>query len=604
MRAAIEAGAALTVLFTAIACSAAALGRHEGAAGAATRWLATLLLPALMLASLHAYLWPLSLAISVALGVWQLRSAQAVALPALPRLSWLWVAGSLALVLVAARAALSIASPPYDFDSVLYHLPMAVATLQSQTIVPAQVMFHPGNEELLLSLGLGAQGAIGGQTLMEAVIAAVLFAGAYALAAEAGAARRIAVLAACAVLAVPMIGDLIFTAENDVLVAALLLAFVALWRRNPVLCALAAGMAAGVKFTGAFEIAFMLPFLWSRRSPALSWWHAALAVAVGAPWYLRNLIETGNPFFLGDQTVGFASSIAGQFAAALPFVLAALRNFGGLVTLLGIVGAVVLSASKRDRTTLAPQLLWLGLAVVVAWFVTPNTAYVHPGTLDAIATGWSVRYALCALAVFTIAAILWLARINVQLAGAVAALSVAFTIVRVCRQLGQIDAGTAAYALPLALAGVAALACFVLRGRGRALAGAAAAAIFAVTSSVGAARIGTMWEGAYRTFGKFDYAVAFASPQVRGASRIATLQILPLPLQGASMQRYVLPDKSGASLQAWWSRFREEDPRVVVAADVPIAPGGMNERERYLRASGLYALVASAGGTRIYVAQP
>src|SRR5579863_173428 len=55
-----------------IICFRAALAASEGAAGAAVRFLATLLLAAILLSFTHVYFWPVSVALSLVVGLFQI----------------------------------------------------------------------------------------------------------------------------------------------------------------------------------------------------------------------------------------------------------------------------------------------------------------------------------------------------------------------------------------------------------------------------------------------------------------------------------------------------------------------------------------------------
>jgi hypothetical protein len=591
----IAALAAVAVTGIAIVCFRAAMAAGEGTAGAAVRILATLILPALTLAFTRLYYWPVALAASSSIALVQLRGAGRFSWTRRPW-PWLVLPAVLTVALVAIKASLAIASVPYDVDSNFYHLPMAIAYLQVHSAVPAQVMFHPGNAELLDALGLGALGSVGGQTLTETLVALTLFLAVYGVAAEAGASPPVRFLAACAVFAVPMIGDQILTSQNDVLVTALLLAAIALWRTSAPLAAIAVGLSAGAKFTGPVEALVLLPFIWDRRDPRFSWRHVALAALIAAPWYVRNLVETGNPFFLGGQTAGFSSTIAAHFASMASFwVLTALRNYGGILTVFGIVAALVLSQTRALRGTLAPRLAAMAAVLMLIWFVTPNTAETTPGTLDQIHSGWSLRYALPAIALFNVAAVLWLARTNLYLALAVTTAFLIFNDLRAYHGMLEVDAGVAWFALPLAVAFLAAGAGTVRArlGAGLAVAGCLA---FAWLEMRGGDRIAAIWDAQYAP----AVGPVLQLAEVRAARRAATIEIETLPVIGPHFERYVVIGTEGTTIAAWWQRLRDEDPQVVVARDVG-KTGRMHDKEVYLRASGRYRETFNENGSRVYV---
>jgi hypothetical protein len=591
------------VLAIALMCSRASARSQEPVAGVAVRILATLLLPSLALGFVHLYFWPVSLGVSAIAAVLQWRLAP----PSRATLSWEWhlslVPVVVAAYLIAIKAALAISTTPYDIDSNDYHLPMSIAYLQTHTLVPAQMVYNPGNAELLDALGLGALGAVGGQALTEAIVAFALLLAAYAIARQLGANRSISLAAASSTLAIPMIADQLFTAQNDVLVATLILAFVALWSTSPMLSALALGLAAGTKFTGALEALVLVPVLWPMRSRKLSWNHAAVAVAIGCPWYLRNAIETGNPVFLGAQTSGWSSTIAAHVSSVLPFVLTAIRNYAGLLAILGIFCVVHLARQKDLRHGIAPALPLLVAISLVLWFVTPNTAETTPGTLDQIRPGWSIRYILYAAVLLDVAAVVWLSRLNASLAIAVATLSLISAAIREYRAAIQIDAGTLGYVALGALVIAATVMCFVaIRRRIVTMAGFAAVAIFAVCATRGSLRIAELWDQRYASptiFGPYSVGPALTFEPVQRARRVATIVVPALPLMGARFERHDVTDASGLSAPAWWHTLQRERPQVILARDMP-GSGKLTADEQYVRASGRYWLVLQSNGVRVY----
>jgi hypothetical protein len=599
----VETLAAACVFAITIACVSVSAQRDEGPAGGAVRVLMTLLLPSLALAFAHQYYWPVSLIVSAVLAAVQMR-----ALPAQPALRIAWnvdvLAIALVVALVAIKGALSVATTPYDIDSIGYHLPMSVEYLQVHTAVPAQVMFHPGNSELLDALGVGAQGGIGGQTLTEAVVAVALWLAAYGIAKELAAPRPAALFAASSVLAIPMIADQLFTAQNDIIVATLLLAFVALWQRAPFLSAMAFGLVVGAKFTGAVEAVVLLPLLWKRRSASLSWRHGALALVVACPWYVRNAIETGNPFFLGGQTSGFASTIGAHAGETASLVFMAIRNYGGLLALVGII-AITLCVRKAElKKTLWPVLPWIVLAMFAVWYVTPNTAETTPGTLDQIRPGWSVRYVLFPLALLDIAAVCWLARFHRHLAAAAVLLAVAFTTLREYKASLQIDPGVVGFVFPLvAAAALALLALTFSRRRAVVAAVVVALAVYGVTATQGEARIARVWDArfdvALQLSGAPDGAI-LAVPQLEAARRAATIAMPPLAVMGPRLERYAVSDQNGLALSAWWKEVEVERPDVIVARDLPHT-NAESEAERFLHRLGRYRIAERTDHVRIYV---
>jgi hypothetical protein len=593
----IEAAAAIAVLAMAYACIRAAALRADGGAGAAVRLTAVLVIPALVLAFARAFYWPLSLAVSLV--------ACALAWPrrgTVRQIAFAWTPWALALLgvlgIVALRAALAVASVPSDVDSIYYHLPMSASYLQVHAAVPEQIMYHPGNAELLDAIGLGALGGVGGQTLTQAAVALILFLAAYGAAEAFGAPKSCRIPAACAAFAIPMIGDQLFTAQNDVLVAALLIAAIVLWPRNAMLAAVSVGLLAGVKFTGAALSAVCIPIIWSRRASDYSWKHAAVAALIACPWYVRNAVETGNPFFLGHQTVGISSAIAGHPFSMAPFwVLTALRNYGGILALAGIPGMMLLANAPDLRAPLARRMPLLIVAIAIAWCFMPNTAETHPGTLDQIHSGWSLRYALAAVILLSVAAVVWLWRIRPSLATAAVCLFLAFAFLRQYHEVAPLDPAVLAY-VP-ALAAIAALACvaFAMRPKPAAIAAVCACVAFAAVATRGGERISEIWNLRYDRYVQVEGVLA--SPQLQAARRIATIQTRPLPVMGPQLRRWVLPDSDGSSFTVWKARIEALEPQIIVANDLPDTHR-MSDEEIFVRSWGQYRLVFDEGGGRVY----
>lgn len=585
------------------ACVTASKRDREGLVGAAVRFLATLLIPAVVLAFVHALYWELSLCVSCALACLQFRRIGIA-----PRETLHWRLSSLplmlAVALVSIKAAIALSSVPYDGDSMTYHLPMSIAFVQHHTAIPWQVMFHPGNAELLDALGLAALGSVGGQCLTEVVVAVVFFCAAFGFAEAMGANVSAALGAASAALAIPIVGDQLVTSENDILVAALLLATVALWRRFPSLSAVSLGLLAGTKFTGTLEAIGLVAVLWKCRSDRLSWKHAAIAICVGAPWYVRNFFETGNAFFLGKQTSGFASSIAAHLMIAVPYLFTMLRNYGGLLSIAGLV-AMVLAAFDRQKADGIVRTVPLIVTVTLfLWVLTPNTAETSPGTLDELHSGWSIRYIIFVLTMFTVSVVVWISRRNELLGTFIACVAVISTAYRELGSVRHLDAGSLPYVVPIL--GVVVIVILAAGARSRVTAISAAAAgslVFGIAAVNGSARIASIWNERYAgslILGRSAYGSALTEPYVTRANKTASIgRIEALPLVGSRFQRFDLVDKSGLSDQAWWREIQEERPQAILASDERHSES-MDPKEILVRASGTFTLRSSDAHVRVY----
>jgi hypothetical protein len=336
----------------------------------------------------------------------------------------------------------------------------------------------------------------------------------------------------------------------------------------------------------------------------LSWRHVAVAAAIASPWYVRNALETGNAFFLGSQTSGFSSTIAAHLAVSAPSIFSAMRNYGGLLALLGVPAVVLLSRQKTSARTLAPYLPYLAAANLVLWLFIPNSATTRPGELNQILSGWSIRYAIFGLALLSVAGIVWLSRLNEKFAVAVATVVVLATSIREFRFALHVDPGAIAFAVPCAAAIVAAGLAFAARSTARLVAtGLTACVVFAVAGSIGAERIAASWNDRYQGTAvlgsRYALGPAIDLATVREARRVGAIETPPLPLVGPHFERYVVADENGLPVDAWWRTIQIARPQAVVAS--ALRSGGLSPNELRLRSSGLYRIVYAGPSLRVYV---
>lgn len=401
----------LGIMAYAVASSVrAASSRGCGAAGAAVRLVGTLVIPATALALFGLFSWPL-MTVAITLGAW-LQSARAKGrVGELARHHWARlspvVKAALTLygLFVALRFASAASSPPSDGDSVFYHLPMSAAYLHARSLAPSQVTRHPAASELLEGYAIGTFGSVGGQAVIEGVILIGLWLASYGFAREKGATPDLATTASLAIGTIPMVRSQMFTSQNDLLVGLLLLAAIALWRKRPWLCALALGLALGTKYTGlVLGLAVGLVMLFEQ-----GWPFPAASVLAGAamalPWYVRNYLEAGSPFYLGSQTTGWSSTLASHLGQTWLPALKAMGYYGGSQSILGVVAVAALARSRKPLARLA---FLSSAALLIAWSFIPNGAESVPGTLNQILSGWSSRYVLLLFFILAAASTLWI----------------------------------------------------------------------------------------------------------------------------------------------------------------------------------------------------
>jgi len=231
---------------------------------------------------------------------------------------WVVAAFLLVMALLTLLGALAPAGQN-DWDGLSYHLAAPKIYLQEGRIVYLPWMSHsnfPFTPEMLYTLGL----LLEGQRLAKLFnwLAGVLLLAAVAQLGALAGPRRAGIAAAAILAATPIVAWEATTAGNDLTVtlytALALLAFVR-WARTDRrgwlwACGIACGLALGTKPTSLVVLAFLCAAAaWQvgrRRGwrPALgaAAGLALLACAIGAPWYIKSAVWTGNPvypFFYG-----------------------------------------------------------------------------------------------------------------------------------------------------------------------------------------------------------------------------------------------------------------------------------------------------------------
>ncbi len=278
---------------------------------------------------------------------------------------------------------------PYDTLSYHLHTPASWMHAHRLEIVPAvfggaSPAYEPGNVELwflFLLAPLRSDYLAGSGQLPFAALAA---AAVVASVREAGGSRTAALGAGLAFLLVPEIWEQAATAMVDVGLAALLLASLPFARRVELpTCAAALGLALGTKYVGlilAFPFAAFAAVMAARRAGSVTAPRlaavAAIVLATGGFWYLRNMVVTGNPIFPG--------AVPGLALPAL-YDGAAMRNWDyhlpighplGLASILAGSGVGFATATgvafARSRRT-AELAIFLG-EVALFWFVVPYQA--------------------------------------------------------------------------------------------------------------------------------------------------------------------------------------------------------------------------------------
>lgn len=337
-----------------------------------------------------------------------------------------WTIVALSLAVVVALQWLAHATPVLgrgfdDMDSLRYHGPFVARWLQDHTLLrlqhtsgELQETFFPATSELLGAYGVLAFG--------RDLLAPLLNFGWFALGALAawcagsGRVGRAAALAGyAAVWSLPLLTTIEpGSAKNDVAVSAFVVAAAALLtraltgdvdRRQGVLvvAGLAAGLAVGTKLSALAAVAVLLGGVVAIASPRrrTATTLAAATATTGAFWYLRDLLDTGNPLpwihrigpvVLGGPAMTAAATggwsvlrYAGDGWFWLQTVPAGLRDSFGPAWPIVVGGAVVLVVGVATGRAVHPARRVVALAALVAalaYTATPYSAGGSPGHPD------------------------------------------------------------------------------------------------------------------------------------------------------------------------------------------------------------------------------
>ncbi|MEA2282211.1 MAG: hypothetical protein QOK21_2818 [Solirubrobacteraceae bacterium] len=242
------------------------------------------------------------------------------ALPRPPRLAlrehpWASALVMLATVALLWRLVVSVVLPPYAYDALTYHLTIVFDWVRSGGLGVSDLSLccarYPSNAELMFAWNAVLTGS---QTFVDTVEVGFALLGAVAVAALArtAAVPRAGAMAAGALFAcTPVLLAQGSTAYADVMIASVGLAglhlvtrFAATGQARLLIPAgLAAGLLLGTKGTGIVWAAVLtvavlvLVVRGRRRTVGAAGAFLAGLLALGAWWYVRNWIDTGNPVF-------------------------------------------------------------------------------------------------------------------------------------------------------------------------------------------------------------------------------------------------------------------------------------------------------------------
>jgi len=595
-------------------CASASVRRGEGGAGAGVRLIATLLAPATALAFVGLFWWPLSLGVSVIAAFWQGRGSLHLLID---RVREIWATLSLVskvalftlVVGVTFRSGGALSIPPADGDSLLYHLPMTAALLQDHSMWFTRASLYAGATELGEAVGAATTGNVNGIVAFELIQLVALGLVAFGWARRAGA--RLDGAAATAIVAgsFPMVTDQMFTSQNDIFVCTMLAAGCTLWRQAPRLAAVAFGLLFAAKVT-----AFLLvPAVAAVMLAFEGWPFAASDLAVGAalaaPWYARTWILSGSPLYT-VSSLGYSSTIAANLNRSWPFILTALRNFGGLAAILGLPALLAFQLGK-NRPPFTRTMPWLALAVFAVWIFLPNSAESVPGALDQIRNGWSIRYAMFLPLLLAMALPIVLDNVtSLPLAAFIALVASASAVVRSANVTASLQALGFVYALPIALTAACALLACSRRPAIRVTGAVCALAIWSLTATAGAQSIQRLWDPTYLQWShRIPENDVILAPLVRNSAQVAVLGMRSFPLVGPYFARRTYEDIVVRPRSTWLDQLRQSTVPVLVASGESGSPverdfmRTLQQEVDIARAPGV-CLLATYSTARIYGLDP
>lgn len=558
-------------------CAGAAVRAKEGAAAIAVRVLGTVIAPATALAFVGLFYWPLALGISALAAWWQGVGSLGYLCD---RARQIWsdfsIVTKTAIVtsaVVAAIRAVSLGVPPTDGDSLLYHLPMTAALAQDHSMWFTRALVYPAAGELAGALGVATAGSVNAIVLIALLEVIALAFVAFAWARRAGASVDTAGAAGVVAMCLPMVVDQMMTAQNDILVCALLAGACVLWRPHPRLAAVALGLVLATKLNALVAVPLIGLAMIAFEGWPFGAGDVGLVLAFALPWYVRTLVLTGAPVY-AVASLGWHSTIAANWSASAGFVFHALRIYGGLATIGGVFAVVALPFLRPSRR-FSRAVPWLALAGVIVWIILPNSAESVAGTLDQIRQGWSLRYALFLPFVLATALPIALGRLGApSLAAFVALTSAASAVVRATNLTASDEAVGLAFAVP-AFVIFAICAATIIRARcepgqrdwraGAMLA--VALIVWSVTMTMGSLSIQRLWTPTYLQWSRrIPPAPILVDKRLQNEERLAVVGMRSFPFVGPALQRRTYEDIIVQPAASWIETLRRHKVGLLVAS--------------------------------------
>ena len=251
------------------------------------------------------------------------RPLPALPRPRVPREPLLFALGAAVAAAIGYEAFLAFALPPNNWDALAYHLSRAAAWYQHDAVgwisgahTDRQNVFPPNAEmEVLSTFAFVHSDRLAALPQFCAELA--LLPAVYLTAARVGFERRAAVFAALLTLTLTEFALQATTAQNDLVVTALVVSAVALLlgrtRHELTVAAMAVGLAIGTKLTALFILPVVgllaLLLLPRRRLAVFAVTVVAACAAFGAFGYVSNAVHTGSIFGRSAEVASFSTDV-------------------------------------------------------------------------------------------------------------------------------------------------------------------------------------------------------------------------------------------------------------------------------------------------------